>query len=90
MVVCVNLMDEAKKKHIRIDFDQLFENLGVPVVGASARSRKGLDELMEALAAQVVPGQETSSPPTIRYTKPVEDGHGPCWSRCWRRRLRTG
>lgn len=45
VVVCVNLMDEARKKHIEIDFGKLSENLGVPVVGASARSREGLDEL---------------------------------------------
>ena len=59
VVVCVNLMDEAKKKNIRIDFDQLAENLGVPVVGASARSRKGLDELMDT-AARVVAGDRKS------------------------------
>ena len=38
VVVCVNLMDEAKKKHISIDFDQLSKHLGVPVVGTAARS----------------------------------------------------
>ena len=70
VVVCVNLMDEAEKKNIRIDFDQLSENLGVPVVGASARSRKGLDELMDT-AARVVTGAETH-PTKIRYTKPIE------------------
>ena len=70
VVVCVNLMDEAKKKNIRIDFDQLSENLGVPVVGASARSRKGLDELMDT-AARVVAGEKTH-PTKIRYTKPIE------------------
>ena len=70
VVVCVNLMDEAKKKNIRIDFDQLAENLGVPVVGASARSRKGLDELMDT-AARVVAGEKTH-PTKIRYTKPIE------------------
>lgn len=41
VVVCVNLMDEAKKKHIRIDLKQLEKNLGVPVVGASAAAEKG-------------------------------------------------
>ncbi len=47
VVVCVNLLDEAKKKKIKIDLKKLSEKLGVPVVGTSARSKKGLDKLME-------------------------------------------
>lgn len=70
VVVCVNLMDEAKKKHIRIDLQQLAANLGVPVVGTSARSRKGLNGLMDEAAA-VVTGRE-AHPTPIRYTKPIE------------------
>ena len=42
----------------------------MPVVGASARSRKGLDELMDT-AARVVAGEKTH-PTKIRYTKPIE------------------
>ena len=45
MVVCVNLMDEAKKKGITIDLAVLSRELGVPVVGASARQGKGLPEM---------------------------------------------
>lgn len=32
VVVCVNLLDEAKKKKIKIDLKLLSEELGVPVV----------------------------------------------------------
>lgn len=32
LIVCVNLLDEAKKKGIHIDLDKLSFNLGVPVV----------------------------------------------------------
>ena len=76
VVVCVNLMDEAKKKHISIDFDQLSKNLGVPVVGTAARSKKGLDDLMKAVEAQSrIPLQEAFvSPAFLTYTKPVENG----------------
>lgn len=49
VVVCVNLMDEAEKKKIQINLRALAERLGVPVVGTSARSRKGLDQLMDAV-----------------------------------------
>lgn len=74
VVVCVNLMDEAKKKQIQIDFDQLSRNLGVPVVGTSARSRKGLEELMKAVKTQCrLPKEEAFiSPDFLKYTRPVE------------------
>ncbi len=49
VVVCVNLMDEAKKKEISIDLCELEKILGVPVIGTSARSREGLDELFNAV-----------------------------------------
>ncbi len=32
IIVCVNLLDEAKKKNIEIDLDKLSKKLGVPVV----------------------------------------------------------
>lgn len=47
VVVCVNLMDEAAKKGIEINFDRLREKLGVPVLGITARSKKGLKEILE-------------------------------------------
>ncbi len=47
VVVCVNLLDEAEKKGIHIDFEELEKCLGVPVVGTTARKKKTLDKLME-------------------------------------------
>ena len=49
VVVCVNLLDEAKKKKIKINLKKLSQTLGVPVVGTSARSKKGLDKLVETM-----------------------------------------
>ena len=46
VVVCVNLLDEAKKKGININFDELEKRLGVPVVGTTARKKKTLNKLM--------------------------------------------
>lgn len=45
VVVCVNLLDEAKKKGISIDLNLLSKELGVPVVGTSALKGEGLKEL---------------------------------------------
>lgn len=47
VVVCVNLLDEAKKKGITIDLSSISESLGIPVAGTSARNGKGIDELVE-------------------------------------------
>lgn len=46
VIVCVNLMDEAKKKHINIRLNELEKRLHTPVVGTAARSRKGLDQIL--------------------------------------------
>ena len=46
VVVCVNLMDEARKKEITIDLDELESRLGVPVVGTAARSKEGLEKIL--------------------------------------------
>ncbi len=48
-VVCVNLMDEAEKKHIRIDLKELENRLGIPVVGTAARNGSGIEELYGAI-----------------------------------------
>lgn len=45
VIVCVNLMDEAKKKGIIVDTKKLSELLNLPVVAASARKGLGLDKL---------------------------------------------
>ena len=47
VIVCVNLLDEAKKKKIKIDLNKLSKELGVPVVGTIARKKKTLNNLME-------------------------------------------
>ena len=49
VIVCVNLLDEAKKKGIEVNLDELSLNLGVPVIGTAARSKKGLDKLLLTL-----------------------------------------
>ncbi|MEG0898942.1 MAG: ferrous iron transport protein B [Oscillospiraceae bacterium] len=46
VVVCVNLMDEAKKKKVEVDLDKLSDFLNVPVVACTARSKKGIDCLL--------------------------------------------
>ena len=49
VLVCVNLMDEARRKHITVDLEKLSEKLGVPVVGTEARKKKSLSNLTAAV-----------------------------------------
>jgi len=50
-VLCVNLLDEAKKQGVRVDADALSKALGVPVIGAAARSGRGVREALRAALA---------------------------------------
>lgn len=49
VVVCVNLMDEARRKHIRVDTAALSQRLGVPVIPTVAQNKKSLKNLTAAL-----------------------------------------
>lgn len=49
VVVCVNLIDEAKKKGISIDFERLEDILGVSVVRCNARKKDGINDILRAL-----------------------------------------
>jgi ferrous iron transport protein B len=72
IIVCVNLMDEAKRKKIKIDLEKLSCLLGVPVVGTAARSGKGLDELKE-LIWKVTRGEIIPKPVQISHGEIIEN-----------------
>lgn len=67
VVVCLNLMDEAKKRRIAVSGKNLSESLGVPVIETAARSNQGLAELQEALMYVLVHGQQPHR--TIQHTQ---------------------
>ena len=50
MLLCVNLCDEAEKKGIRIDFDLLEQELGIPVIPCCGRRKDGVARLEQTLA----------------------------------------
>ena len=49
VVICVNLLDEAKRKNIKIDLIKLEQILGVPVVGTVATNKENFDVLKEKI-----------------------------------------
>ncbi len=71
VVVCVNLLDEAARKQIHIDLPRLQALLGCPVIGAAARSGRGISQLLDCLA-------ETAAVPPPRPQRPSLAGLCPC------------
>ncbi len=67
VIVCVNLLDEAEKKKIKINLSQLSQILGVPVVGTSARNKKGLDNLLKNLETK------NFNPYQVKYSEEIEE-----------------
>ncbi len=63
-VVCLNLMDEAKRHHIDINVRKLSRELGVPVIPTSARQGDGIPELLQAIE-EVATGQYVCKPHRI-------------------------
>ena len=49
--LCLNLMDEARKRGIQIDLASLAEQLGIPVLAASAKTGEGLEMLLPEIKA---------------------------------------
>lgn len=50
VVLCLNLMDEAKRNGIKIDVDKMEDKLAVPVIPTVARYGDGLENLLSAIA----------------------------------------
>ena len=66
VVICVNLMDEARARGIEVDGEKLERLLGVPVVLTAAGQRKGLDRLLGAVVHKA-----SVSEAVLSYKDPV-------------------
>ncbi len=72
VVVCVNLIDEARRNGLHVDERRLARDLGVPVVLTAARQREGLDLLIQTIhemsTGQIVgkPLRQATEPPDVR------------------------
>ncbi|NRT29005.1 Fe2+ transport system protein B [Clostridium beijerinckii] len=72
VILCINLIDEAKKKNIVIDGKGIEKELGIPVILCSARSEQGISELKEAVY-KVTTGKLKPSPKTVIYDDYIEE-----------------
>lgn len=71
VIVCVNLMDEAKRKGITVDLVKLSLLLGIPTIGTSANLGQGLNELMDSIY-NVTFNKIISNPVKINYDERIE------------------
>lgn len=72
IIVCVNLLDEAKKKKIKVDLKKLEKLLGVPVVGTIARDKKTLENLKNVIY-KVCEGEIIPNTKGIKYNSEIEE-----------------
>lgn len=76
-VLSLNLIDEAKRKNIEINARELSKQLGIPVVPTAARSREGMDQLLNYIN-QVATGEYVCKPYKVKgysgkVKKSIED-----------------
>jgi ferrous iron transport protein B len=60
-ILCVNLIDEARRNKIEVDARTLSRELGIPVVLAAARQNEGIGELLQKIE-EVVTGKFVCKP----------------------------
>lgn len=70
MVICLNMIDEAERKGIKIDVEKLSKILGVPVVPTIALKGKGVKKLFSVAYKM---GEKKKIGKTINFSKDVED-----------------
>ncbi len=71
VILCLNLMDEAKRKNINIDIDILKKKLQIPVVPTVARDGVGLEELKD-MVYKIKNNLIKVKPMKITYSPEVE------------------
>jgi len=70
VVVCLNLVDEARRHGLQVDERSLARKLGVPVVPTAARYNEGLPDLLAAIS-EVASGSTVTRPYRIKSEPPA-------------------
>lgn len=75
VLLCVNLLDEAKKRGIEIDLNLISQRMGIPVVGVTARKKATLAALTEVLDEVLddVPMERNDGSLGIKSRRMIED-----------------
>ncbi|QSX05945.1 ferrous iron transporter B [Sedimentibacter sp. zth1] len=71
VILCLNLIDEAKKKNIQIDKERLENELGIPVILTAARNGTGMKDLKRCIE-DVTVNKKVIKPHTVKYNDIIE------------------
>lgn len=71
VILCINLIDEAKRKKITVDGKKIEDKLGIPVVLTAARNGAGIEKLKEIID-KVTSGELRPKPKSIIYQEYIE------------------
>ena len=63
VLVCVNLLDQAKRRHIKVDLEKLSQKLGVTVIGTIGHKKKTTKAILSALDNLIAKNPSETSPP---------------------------
>lgn len=72
VILCVNLIDEAKKKDIIIEYNEITQQIGPCVVLATARDNIGIEELKAKVDSEIKGKRSCLS--HIKYDLDIEEG----------------
>ena len=70
VIIALNMMDEAKLKHIDVDLKKLSSELGVPVIGTIAAKKKGLEDLIKESISYI--DKNPASHTTFSYGEDID------------------
>ena len=69
VVICLNLIDEAKRHGLAVDERRLARDLGVPVITTSARYNQGMGDLVQAIS-EMATGKTAAQPYRVKNVPP--------------------
>ena len=72
VILCVNMVDVAKRRGMMLDLDKLSEMLGVPVVATNAATGEGVEDLRRMIHDAVQPVGHEFNQWKIEYEPPFE------------------
>ncbi len=70
VILCINLMDEAEKKNIKIDIDALKKELNIPVIAISARNKSELEKIKREIYNHS--SEKNITPRKLKYKSDIE------------------
>ena len=71
VILCLNFMDEARKKGISVDVDLLSRILGLPVIACSAHKKRDTDALLYEIS-NYVDSEKKRDVVFVKYPEPIE------------------